>query len=152
MANVHPSPIPSHRRALANHLQAPRQWTPSAPLPPARPLAVRADTRRYSDSPFDVGGRVGAAVAIGSIVKLESMFLGGLEGKAETGVIDYGPCSQDSNPSLFPFPFPFPPWSRERETASTMSHARPSLGPQLPLHNPCGPTMTSVYGPSTETD
>ena len=55
------------------------------------------------------------------------------------GEIDYGSCYQDASPSLSPFPFPFPPLSRERETASVMAHASPSLGPRLPLHSPCGP-------------
>ena len=80
-ADVHPSPIRNHGRALAKHLQAPRQQTQSAPVSAAHSLAIRADTRWYSDSPFDVGGIVAAAVAIGGIVKLESTFLGGLKVK-----------------------------------------------------------------------
>ena len=82
-ADVRPPAIPNYRRALAEHLQTPRQQTPSAPAAPAarsaRSLAVRADTLWYGDAPFDVGAGVGAAVAIDGVVKLESMLAGGLK-------------------------------------------------------------------------
>ena len=69
------SAIPNHRRALAKHLQALRQWTLFAPVAPtahsAHSLAVRADVGRYSNPPFGSGAH--AAVFTGGIVKLEAM-------------------------------------------------------------------------------
>ena len=84
-ADARPSAIPNHRRALAEHLQAPRQQTPSAPTAPAarstRSLAIRVDTLRYSDPPLDIGGGVDAAVVTGGIVKVEATYASGLKVK-----------------------------------------------------------------------
>jgi len=79
-ADVRPSAISNHRRALAEHFQAPRYRL--RPLPSARStrsLAVRVDTRRYSDSPIDIGSGADAAVVTGGIVKVEAMYTSGLK-------------------------------------------------------------------------
>jgi len=82
-AETRPSAIPNHRRALAEHLQAPRQQTPSAPTAPAahstRSLATRVGTWRYSDSPLDIGGGADVAVVTGGVVKVETMYASGLK-------------------------------------------------------------------------
>jgi len=139
-ADTRPSAVPNHRRALAEHLQAPRQQAPSTPAAPAarstRSLAARVDTLRYSDSPLDIGGGVDAAVVTS---QSRSHVCQWFEGEVEMGEIDSGSCSQDANPSLPPSPLPSPSQSHERETASVRPYASPSLGPHLPLHDPCAP-------------
>lgn len=77
---VHP-PYPNTGRLSPIICKLPVNSLRPLPLPrcPLRPLPgqdLRADTWRYGESPFGVGSGVGTAVAIGGIVKLESMFAG----------------------------------------------------------------------------
>ena len=70
--DARPSTVPN-RRALAKHLQALRQQTPSAAAAtrPTRALAICADTLGYRNSSLDIA-RV-TIVVIGGVVKLKAL-------------------------------------------------------------------------------
>ena len=113
-ADVHPSPIPNHRRAslnickpLVNRLR-PLPYPLPALWPFARTLGgIATPLRNWRYSWF------GHCYWRHRQARIH--FSRWFEGNAEKGEINYGPCSEDANPSLFPFPFP--PWSCECDIA-----------------------------------